>query len=161
MLHNKKYLSWCTKQNKGIRLGEISKSLQNAYLKKSQAALKSMHINAREEINEWAISASYYAKYFAVYALLSRLGIKCEIHDCTIALFGYLFSQDISEILLKDLRKSKEDRIDAQYYTSDMSVDLTDVISKCCDFVITIESIIDGLDQQKIDHLRKITRDLL
>ena len=103
MLADKKYLRWCTRQNKGIKLVNQSKNLQAAYLKKSQTAIQSMQVNAKEDIVEWAISASYYAKYFAIYALLSRLGIKCEIHDCTIALFGYLFGNDISKPLSEDL----------------------------------------------------------
>jgi uncharacterized protein (UPF0332 family) len=64
--------------------------LVKAYLEKSRNALKSMEVNAQASIIEWAVSASYYAKYFAVYVLLSKVGVKCEIHDCTITLFEYL-----------------------------------------------------------------------
>ena len=52
-----------------------------------------MEINAQAGLIEWAVSASYYAEYFEVYSLLSKIGVKCEIHDCTIALFDYLFSE--------------------------------------------------------------------
>lgn len=155
MLADKKYLAWCAKQNKGIKLVTQSKNLQNAYWKKSQTALQSMEVNAREGIDEWAISASYYAKYFSIYALLSRLGIKCEIHDCTIALFGYLFGDNISKSLLEDLRQAKEDRIDVQYYNAEISIDLQELISKTKEFVIVIDEIIDGLNQQRIDDLRQ------
>ena len=109
-----------------------------------------------EGIGEWAISASYYAKYFAIYALLSRLGIKCEIHDCTIALFGHLFGGDLPKPLLEELRQAKEDRIDAQYYNPEVSVDSEDLVSKTREFVIAVEEIIDGLNQQRIDGLRKM-----
>ncbi len=80
MQHDKKYLEWCTKQKKGIKLVKGSETLQKAYVKKSQEALKSMEVNANASINEWTVSASYYAKYFVIYSLLSRMGIKCEIH---------------------------------------------------------------------------------
>lgn len=148
----KKYLKWCARQNKGIKIVTESRNLQNAYLKKSQTALKSMQVNAREGINEWAISASYYAKYFSIYALLSRLGIKSEIHDCSIALFGYLFGDTTSK---EDLRQAKEDRIDAQYYNTEISIDLEELISKTKEFVIAVEEIIDGLNKQSINDLRK------
>jgi len=161
MLADKKYLRWCTRQNKGIKLVNQSKNLQAAYLKKSQTAIQSMQVNAKEDIVEWAISASYYAKYFAIYALLSRLGIKCEIHDCTIALFGYLFGNDISKPLLEDLRQAKEDRIDVQYYNAEISIDLKELISKTKEFVIAVEEIIDGLNQQKIDELCKKIKDAI
>jgi len=161
MLADKKYLRWCTRQNKGIKLVNQSKNLQAAYLKKSQTAIQSMQVNAKEDIVEWAISASYYAKYFAIYALLSRLGIKCEIPDCTIALFGYLFGNDISKPLLEDLRQAKEDRIDVQYYNAEISIDLKELISKTKEFVIAVEEIIDGLNQQKIDELCKKIKDAI
>ncbi|KEQ55978.1 HEPN domain-containing protein [Marine Group I thaumarchaeote SCGC AAA799-E16] len=161
MLADKKYLQWCARQNKGIKIATQSKNLQNAYLKKSQTALQSMQVNAREGIDEWAISASYYAKYFAIYALFSQLGIKCEIHDCTIALFGYLFGNDISQPLLEDLRQAKEDRIDVQYYNAEISIDLQEMISKTKEFVIVVEEIIDGLNQQRIDELRQKTKEAL
>ncbi|HET7336983.1 MAG TPA: HEPN domain-containing protein [Candidatus Nitrosotalea sp.] len=89
MQSDKKYLEWCAKQKKGIKVVKESENLQKAYVKKSKEALKSMEVNANAGIDEWAVSASYYAKYFIIYALLSRMGIKCEIHDCTIALFIY------------------------------------------------------------------------
>lgn len=69
------------KQEKGIKLAKPSGTLQKAYLEKSRNALKAMDVNAKAEIIECAVSASYYAKYFAVYSLLSKIGIKCEIHD--------------------------------------------------------------------------------
>jgi len=84
MRSDKRYLRWCKRQNKGIRIVNPSENLTKAYLEKSRNALKSMEVNANAGITEWAISTAYYARYFAVYALLSRIGVRCEIHDCTI-----------------------------------------------------------------------------
>jgi uncharacterized protein (UPF0332 family) len=103
----KKHLKWCLKQNKGIKIIKPSENLTTAYLRKSRNALKSMEINAEASITEWAVSASYYAKYFAVYALLAKIGAKSEIHDCTIALFDYLFSDSIPEEIIKEPKHSQ------------------------------------------------------
>jgi len=84
-----------------------SDNLTKAYLEKSRNALKSMEVNANAGITEWAISAAYYARYFAVYALLSKIGAKCEIHDCTITLFNYLFGSDVQADMVEQLRQSK------------------------------------------------------
>jgi len=110
MRDNRRYLRWCLKQSKGIRLVEPSENLANAYLRKSRNALKSMELNAQADIAEWSVSASYYAKYFVIYALLSKIGVKCEIHDCTIKLFEYLFRDSVSSELIRELRRSKEHR---------------------------------------------------
>lgn len=147
---NKQYLKWCARQKKGIKIIKGSINLQKAYIKKSEEALKSMEVNAKEGIDEWVVSTSYYAKYFAIYALLSRIGIKCEIHDCTIALFEYLFSGEISTQFLQDLQQAKNDRIDAQYYTNAIQINQKKLITDTKDFVLKIQEIIDKLTQPKI-----------
>ncbi|MDE1838681.1 MAG: HEPN domain-containing protein [Thaumarchaeota archaeon] len=161
MQSDKKYLKWCTKQKKGIKLVKGSEILQKAYVKKSQEALKSMEVNAHVGINEWAVSASYYAKYFIIYSLLSRIGIKCEIHDCTIALFTYLFENEISSQFLQDLRQAKKDRVDAQYYTFTVKINAAELISKTKEFVLKIGEIADGIDSVKISKIRKELKTIL
>ena len=155
MQNDKRYLNWCLKQSKGIRLVKPSDNLVKAYLEKSRNALKSMEINAQASLVEWAVSASYYAKYFAVYALLSKIGVKCEIHDCTITLFEHLFCDSVPRKIIKDLRNSKEDRVETQYYTHEISVDLEQVKKKTKKFVLEIENVIDGLNSEKIEELQK------
>ncbi|MGI0062653.1 MAG: HEPN domain-containing protein, partial [Nitrosotalea sp.] len=110
---------------------------------------------------EWAVSASYYSKYFIIYALLSRIGIKCEIHDCTIALLVYLFENDVSSQLLEDLRQAKKDRVEAQYYTSITKIDAAELISKTMGFVLKIEEILDGIDSTRISKIRKDLKTVL
>ena len=75
MQNNERHLQWCLKQSKGIRLEQPSENLVKAYLQKSKNALKSMEINAQAGLVEWSVSASYYAEYFAVYSLFSKIGI--------------------------------------------------------------------------------------
>lgn len=154
------YLKWCLKQSKGIKLLKPSENLARAYLGKSRNALKAMKVNAEAEIIDWAVSASYYAKYFAVYALFWKLGVKCEIHECTIALFEYLFRGKVSDDLIKELRESKESRIEAQYYTTKISVDLDKVTEQTTAFVLKIEELIDSLDQSTVAGLQNELRKL-
>lgn len=148
-------LRWCMAQKKGMRLVKPSENLVKAYLGKSQNALKSMDVNAGAGITEWAISAAYYARYFVVYALLSRIGVKCEIHDCSIALFEYLFGDTISKEMVEDLRLSKEDRVEYQYYPKTSNIDLEKVAGDAKAFVLEIEKLLDGLNQERISTLQK------
>lgn len=158
MSSNKKYLKWCVKQRKGIKIIPESITLQKAYLKKSEEALKSMNANATAGIDEWVVSTSYYAKYFAVYALLSRIGIKCEIHDCTLALFEYLFSNTIPANFVQDLQQSKDDRVDAQYYTQAIQINQKKILDDTTNFVLEIQKIIDKLTPTEIVALKgKVT----
>ncbi|MGO9643754.1 MAG: HEPN domain-containing protein [Candidatus Bathyarchaeia archaeon] len=158
MQNNSRYLKWCLRQEKGIRLVTPSDNLLMAYLEKSHNALKSMEVNAQAGITEWAVSASYYAKYFAVYALFAKIGVKCEIHDCTIALFSDLFDTAQFHHLARDLRKSKENRIDAQYYSTEIKVNLDELMLRTKEFALQIEELIDGLTAQEIANLQKRLR---
>jgi len=160
MRDNKRYLRWCLKQAKGIRLVKPSENLVKAYLRKARSALKSMEVNAEAGITEWAVSASYYAKYFAVYALLQKIGIKCEIHDCTITLFDHLFGDSIPKLLTQELRRSKEDRIEMQYYTQEIKMDLKQLMNQTKNFVLEIEKVMDGLNTERIVLLQKKLREL-
>jgi len=162
MQNNQKRLQWCLKQNKGIRMVNPSENLMKASLQKTRNALKSMDVNAQAGLVDWSVSASYYAKYFAVYSLLSKIGIKCEIHDCTITVFEYLFIETIPTEIIKELRNSKENRVEAQYYTQELRVDMEQVIEETKQFVLEIEKVLDGLNSEQISKLRnKIVNFLL
>ena len=160
MRDDKQYLKWCLRQERGIRLIPPSDNLMKAYLEKSRNALKSMEVNAQAGIEEWTVSASYYAKYFAVYALFSKIGVKCEIHDCTIALFGSLFSTVEFHHLVRELRQSKDDRVDVQYYSRKLTVNLADLMQETKQFVLQIEELIDGLNTESVAALQKKLREL-
>jgi uncharacterized protein (UPF0332 family) len=161
MKDDKQYLNCCLKQSKGIRVITPSENLAKAYLNKSENAIKSMEVNAKADITEWAVSASYYAKYFSVYALLTKIGVRCEIHDCTITLFEHLFSDSVSQEIIKDLRNSKQDRVEMQYYTQQPEVDLEKVVKKTKKFVIEIEKLIDALNSEKTTELQKRLKELV
>ena len=155
MRSDRDYLRWCLRQSKGIRLVRPSGNLAKAYLKKSRSALRSMKVNAENGIEDWAISAAYYAKYFSVYALLSNLGVKSEIHDCTIALFAYLFRGSVSPGLVEGLRRSKRDRVETQYYTGEVGLDLGEMSVETNRFVLEMEKVLDGLNTRRIAELRE------
>ncbi len=55
--------------------------------------------------------------YFSVYAILIKVGIKCEIHACTIELMKRTLNKYFSNEEINFMKKSLSARIDAQYYT--------------------------------------------
>lgn len=153
-MQDKDYLKWCAGKDKGIKLVAPSENLVRAYLEKSRTAIRSMELNANAGIIEWAVSTSYYARYFAVYALLSKIGVKCKIHDCTIALFTCLFGDSVPHHFIKEFKQSKDDRVELQYYPKEVKINTEQLISKTKSFVLEIEEIIDGLNTEKIGALQ-------
>jgi hypothetical protein len=70
-------------------------------------------------------------------------------------LFEYLFCDSISKEVIKNLRKSKADRVEIQYYTQQVSVDLEQAIKGTKKFVLEIENVADGLNLERIAELQK------
>src|SRR3989344_12746 len=102
-----KMILWCLKQKTGIRKEEPNDQLCKSYLKEANDALVSMNVNIKAGLKKWAIITAYYARYNAIYALLKKVGIKSEIHDCSIALMRYLFLDILDKKFLDDLEESK------------------------------------------------------
>ena len=106
-------LKWCAGKKEGLKLIESNSNLAEAYIKKAEEALESMRINT---IKDWKISTAYYTIYFSIYALLTKIGIKCEIHSCTIEFAKQFLKEYFSKEELDFVEDSLKARIDSQYY---------------------------------------------
>jgi uncharacterized protein (UPF0332 family) len=150
-------LVWCLKQKRGIRIIEPNPNLTKAYLKKATSALNTM--TAALKINEadWIAATAYYARYFALYALLMRMGVKSEIHDCTLHLARLLAENGIlSSALVEDICQSKQTRIDTQYYVEqEQSVqEIKRNVEAARRFVLATEEAIENLTAENVNSVR-------
>lgn len=103
-------IAWCLKQKDGIELIGPSDNLYDSYLKEATETLEQL-LNTK---GKWQVIMAYYACYNALYALLQKAGIKCEIHDCTIKLIEIIPGFSKEDMLF--LQNLKQQRIQAQYY---------------------------------------------
>jgi uncharacterized protein (UPF0332 family) len=121
------------------------------------SALNTM--NAALEIREtdWITTTAYYARYFALYALLMKMGIKSEIHDCSIAVAELLTERGIlEEGLAKGILNSKQARIDIRYYV-ERELDPTSVrndVKNARNFVLELEKVIENITTDRIEEVR-------
>src|SRR3989339_1674557 len=141
-------IKWCAGKKEGLSLIEPNSDLANAYIKKAEEALESLRVNI---IKDWKISTAYYTIYFSLYSILMRIGIKCEIHSCTIEfakqfLRDVLTSEDI--IFAEDCLKA---RIDSQYYIDRTVPDeqYNRMIKNSPLFLIKCKSILAKLNERK------------
>jgi len=110
--------------------------------------------------NMWLSTTKYYCEYFAVYAVLMKLGIKSEIHECTISLVKFLESQEIfKKGTWKTLEKDKELRIDNQYYLKNKKVDFS--YDFLFEFTLEIKEILMSLTEGRIKEIRKELKEKL
>ena len=150
-------LVWCLKQKRGIRIIEPNPNLAKAYLKKAISALNTMSAAYKIKETDWILTTAYYARYFALYALLMKIGIKSEIHDCTINIAKLLSNNGIlTPSLIEDIAKAKQTRIDTQYYVEKEQSPKT--IQRNLEaarfFVLETEKTIDNITTEQISNIR-------
>ena len=147
-------INWCKKQNKGIKLIEPNINLSEEYYQNAEESLKVLRSIFATKSNMWLATTKYYIEYFAVYSVLMKIGIKSEIHDCTIAVAEFLENCNIIKLgISKMLEIDKGLRIDNQYYLKnrDVSIDFEE-LSK---FMVSIKESLSMLDDSKIIELRE------
>jgi uncharacterized protein (UPF0332 family) len=106
-------ISWCKKQKKGMSLIKPNNTLSLAYLRKAEESLESIHLN---KYVDWKIATLYYSSYFSLYALLSKIGIKLEIHSCTIDFAKEFLDNYFSNEEFLYLSDVFIQRVNTQYY---------------------------------------------
>jgi uncharacterized protein (UPF0332 family) len=116
-------------------------------------------MNAALQIKEtdWILTTAYYARYFALYALLMKLGIKSEIHDCTIAVARLLAkNQILTPNLVTDITQAKQTRIDTQYYiTKELKQEeIRKNVESARKFVLEIQKSIEEVSAQQTRNIR-------
>jgi len=155
-------LIWCLKLKRGIRITEPNPNLTKAYLKKATSALNTM--TATLQINEadWTATTAYYARYFALYALLMKIGVKSEIHDCTINVAQLLANHGIlRQSLVDDIAEAKQKRIDTQYYVA-TELNLKEIrknAETARKFVLEIEQAIENITPKQINTIRTLLKE--
>ncbi len=148
-----KQINWCKKQEKGIKLVEPNDNLSEEYFKNAEESLRVLRNIIGIKSNIWLATTKYYIEYFAFYSVLIKIGIKCEIHDCTIALAKFLEKEEMIEKgTSKMLNKDKGLRVDNQYYLKNKPVNID--FNRISGFLLMIREVLDKLDLEKIKELR-------
>ena len=145
---------WCLTIKKGLEIIEPNDNLAQAYLLKAEEALETSRLAHSQD---WQISAGYYTFYFSIYALLQKIGIKCEIHKCTIAFTCKMLENYFSSEELNLFNRAFNLRNDAQYYT-DRQIDVATVskiLKSAPLFMIKCKDLINKISQKEIAEIRE------
>ena len=150
---------WCMKQRRGIKLEEPNDNLCEVYIKKAKSSLNMLDAAIERGEIEWIVTTAYYARYFAVYALFQKCGIKSEIHDCTLSAVKYLLVDEgvLDAMMYKDILDAKHARVDVQYYAIG-AVNNEKLIEKAKgaqEFVLSVEGAMEKVDDETKQRIRE------
>ena len=138
-------IKWCLRKKEGISIVEPNENLSNEYRKEADNTLETM----LETKGKWKIIMAYYSCYSALYSILIKAGIKCEIHSCSIALMG-MIGFDKEDI--KFMEKLKDDRTNVQYYLKEKELEDE---NKVKEFLLKCKDIANKIDAQKIKEIAR------
>jgi uncharacterized protein (UPF0332 family) len=148
-------INWCFKQKGGIKTVEPNDNLAQSYIKMAEDAIGTM--NREKEYNMvFAITACYYSIYYSLYAVLRKIGIKCEIHSCSIEFMEDFLLDFYDDEDVKLIRKAFDVRNVSQYY-ADRVIDKTDseyVLSRALFFVNKSKEVLSKLNQRDIESIK-------
>ena len=146
-------IEWCKKQ--GMKLIESNDNLAEEYYKNAEETLRVTNLIKNSGSNMWLATQKYYTEYLASYALLMKIGIKTEIHSCTIEIIRLLEKENIITFKLsKNLEEDKELRIDNQYYLKNRPVDFNS--KALSELLLKIRELLDNITKEQIKHIRSL-----
>jgi len=136
-------IKWCLDQKRGLELVESNLNICDSYI---GMAKESINILSKVlDSNIWSATTSYYIFYYSLYALMLRVGVKCEIHACSIQFLEEFFSKYYDQNDIDMFKKSFSVRQDLQYYTNRVvgKDDLKQVIKNCKTFLFNCTKHLD------------------
>ena len=149
-------LKWSFNQKDGIKLVEPNNNLAQGYLKMSEDSLGTMNRERQYNLRS-AISACYYSMYYSLYAVCMKLGVKCEIHNCTIEFIKHFLNNFYSQEDLNIIKKAFDARIIAQYYVDKVVAkeDIDFISTKAPLFLNKTREILSKINEDNIKKIRE------
>ena len=146
-------IKWCLNTKNGLEIISPNINTAESYLKMAEESIYSLQT---VQSRRWTATMSYYIFYYSLYSLMSRIGIKCEIHLCSLAFMKNFLTAFYSEDEIKLIEKAFSARIDLQYYANrPVDTEIIDEIkSSCKDFYIKTKTILSSITEEQIQKIR-------
>ncbi|MBI2550020.1 hypothetical protein HYV83_02465 [Candidatus Woesearchaeota archaeon] len=139
-----------------MELVEPNDNMSDSYLSMAEESIAVLQ-TVRNSSNIWTAATSYYICYYSLYSLMMKLGIKCEIHSCSLEFMKRHLSEFYSPQDIEVINKAGKARTDLQYYV-DRPVDARtiELVSRYCKiFFIKTKDIISRVNEEQIKRIRE------
>ena len=140
-----------------MKFAEPSNELAEEYFRNAEETLRVANLIKNSGSNMWLATQKYYTEYLAAYAVLMKIGIKSEIHSCTIEVINLLEQEKFLDFnFSKILEDHKELRIDNQYYLKNRPVDFDP--KRISNMLLQIRNLLDSLTEEQITKIRNLIK---
>ena len=146
-------IKWCLGKPSGIEIIGPNSNLATAYVEKATNALATLR---QVSDRDWKISTSYYTMYYSLYAILMKIGIKCEIHQCTLEFMRQFLTGLITEEDTKLINDAFKSRNDSQYYVNRKVPDevYSRITVKATGFMLKCKTILNTITDKQTQEIR-------
>ena len=149
-------IDWCKKQKKGIELIGPNENMSESYINMAEESITVL--SDIKKSNIWIATTSYYIFYYSLYALLMKIGVKCEIHACSIEFMKRNLMCFYTKHDADMIEQAFRSRIDLQYY-ADRPIDkkIIDMSKDYCKiFFMKTKDILSIITEEQIETIRKM-----
>ncbi len=148
-------IKWCLQHKDGISLIEPNSNMSDSYIKMAEESIASLESVQQSKL--WTAVMSYYIFYYSLYSLMIKLGVKCEIHSCSLEFMkqylGHFYNAQDAEMIKNAIRA----REDLQYY-ADRPVDdskVDEIRTYCKVFFIKTKDILARITEEQVKAIRE------
>ena len=95
--------------------------------------------------------------YFALYAILMKIGIKCENHTCTIEFMNIFLLDNFDAKDVKQIKTSMILRVDAQYYADRHIPEekYRKIVDGAPRFLVKCKEVLFKMKEEEINNIRE------
>jgi uncharacterized protein (UPF0332 family) len=146
-------IKWCIK--KGMKIIEPNEEIGKGYLQMGKDALGTMK-RERGKNTISSISAGYYSMYYSLYAIMQKIGVKCEIHSCSIEFMKKFLENFYSQKDIELIETAFAVRNLLQYYVGkNVNKDELKIVwSNAYDFFVVSRDIFAKINEGDIKEIR-------
>lgn len=148
-------IKWCLKTKNGLELLEPNKNMSESYIHMAEESIRVLAQIKKSKI--WTATTTYYIFYYSLYSVMLRVGVKCEIHACSIQFMKELLQELYTNKDIEMIEQAFSARVDLQYY-ADRPVDekvIEETSKYCRDFFIKTKNILVRINENQINKIRE------
>ena len=147
-------IRWCLQQKDGLQLIEPNENMAISYLYMAEESISTLQ--GAEKSKLWTATMTYYIFYYSLYAFMIRMGVKCEIHSCSLVFMQQFLKEVYTQQDMTMIKKAFSARSDLQYYTDrPVKEEIIEETKRYCkDFYIKTKDVLAKLSEQQIETIR-------